>query len=246
MGLKLFKPINILDSVGYWPERGAIIDSITELLTLGGLKRPLPVRDFGRYRDPNWRDENNALRPYQSSDWFISTSMNEDRFQVNGKRLLETFENEPWRREDLLGDHYDVFVMAEDMFLPQAGDMGGRYSVGEARPLVGAVVSTHRIDSMWGDPYSYLKTELMRQLCFMFGLPGKDRDDVKECRGKTYCKNTCILRHAHNAPADWERMTFDRLRNGPLCKSCQRDLKSFFAVAEKEYVADNTGKLFTA
>jgi hypothetical protein len=241
MSLKLFKPINILDSRGYWPERGAIVDAIAELLGLGHIRSPFPVRDFGRYRDMNWRDDQNKLRPYQSVDWFVFDSLNEDRFQVNSVRILERFADEPWRRPDLLGDHYDLFVLEEDMFDPDLDEMPESYAVGCASHLVGAVISTHRIDSIWGDPYSYLKTEIMRQLCFMFGLPRRERTDVRMFGGQIYCLNQCVLRHAFKAPGDWERLTFDRLRHGALCPSCLADLRLFFARAEREH--DQTGPL---
>lgn len=234
MTLKLFKPINILDSRGYWPERGAIIDGITEILTLGNVRRPFPVRDFGRYRDSNWRKEDNTLRPYQSVDWFVYDSLNEDRFQVDCVHMLDSCEKEPWRREDLLGDHYDLFVLEEDMFDPDLETLREPYSVGTARRLVGAIISTHRIDSIWGDPYSYLKTEVMRQICFMWGVPRPERSDVRMLGGQVYCTNTCTLRHAIKAPGDWERLTFDRLTHGSLCSSCLCDLRLFFARAEQE------------
>jgi hypothetical protein len=234
MTLKLFKPINILDSRGYWPDRGAIVDAIGNLLALGLVGSPFPVRDFGRYRDMNWRDSENKLRPYQSVDWFVFDSLNEDRFQVDCVRMLECFEREPWRREELLGDHYDLFVLEEDMFDPDVDDAREPYQVGSARPLVGAVVSTHRIDSIWGDPYSYLKTEVMRQLCFMFGLPDRGRSDVQVFGGQVYCRNRCILRRAVTAPCDWEQFTFDRLCCGALCASCLVDLRLFLARADKE------------
>ncbi len=236
--MKKLKPLNILDNKGFWSEKAAVGDAIKEIFTLGECAAPIQVRDFGRFRSPRWRDDDNNLVPWQSVDWYVYDALDEDRIQVDSARMLHNLSQEPWREEKELGDHYDLFVMEEDMFDPPA-DAGGKaasiYSVGRSRPLTAAVISTHRIEHIWGMPYSYIKTEVMRQLCFMFGIPGAERDDVlKGEDGGLYCKNVCILRPARVAPDDWEGLTCDRIRHGGLCQSCIRDLKGFFSEAAQE------------
>lgn len=228
----------MLDDKGFWTEKPAILDAIRELFTLAHCRFPLPVRDYGRYRDKNWRDQNNDLVPYHSVDWYVFDALNEESMQVDAERILDSLCREPWRAEKMIGDHYDLFFMEEDMFERRGLDAPQApvdYRVGSSRRLMGAVISTHRLEHIWGMPYSYLKTEVMRQLCFMFGLPETGRDDVLHAGDDTYyCKNTCILRPAFVAPDDWERLTLDRLRAGPLCESCISDLKAFFAAAAEE------------
>ena len=77
-----------------------------------------------------------------------------------------------------------------------------------------------------------LKTEVMRQLCFMFGVPGPGREDLLAEDDRHYCPNVCILRPAHVTPDDWERLTEDRLAKGALCEECTGELREFFAAAE--------------
>lgn len=233
MPMKKHKPLNLLDNKGFWPEKGAILDGLREVLALGDCDDPPPVRDFGTYRGVKWRDENDELVPYQSVDWYVFNAMEEERLQVDARRLLDSFCDEPWREEHMIGDHYDLFVMEEDMFDPDAAD-GGAYAVGRARPYMAAVVSTHRIDHIWGMPYSYLKTEAMRQICAMFGAPGEEREQTREVGSQAFCTNRCIMQHADEAPEDWQVLTEIRIKEGPFCEACLQELTEFFAEAEAE------------
>ncbi|MHC4592647.1 MAG: hypothetical protein ACYS8L_08140 [Planctomycetota bacterium] len=158
-----YKPLNLLNNKGFWPEKAAIVDAIKEILTIGKCRRPMPISDFGRYRDKGWRNQENDLVPYRSMDWYVYDALDEDRMQVDVGQLLQSFADEPWRDEDSIGDHYDLFVMEEDMFDRQcADDSRARYVVGRSQRLTAAVISTYRIEHIWGMPYSYLKTEVMR------------------------------------------------------------------------------------
>jgi hypothetical protein len=217
-----YKPLSLLNNKGFWPEKAAIVDAIKEVLTLGKCRRPLPISDFGRYRDHRWRDESHELVPYRSVDWYVYDALDEGRMQVNADHILRSFATEPWRLPNALGDHYDLFIMEEDMFDPDGPSKEAPvdYVVGRCQRYTAAVISTFRIEHIWGMPYSYLKTEVMRQLCFMFGVPDGEG---------TYCGHpTCILRPAHVAPGDWEALTEDRLASGPFCEGCTRDLQHFF------------------
>jgi len=110
------KPLNILDNKGFWPEKAAVVDAVKEVLSIGGGLARMQVQDYGRYRSPQWRDENNNLVPWQSVDWYVYDALNEERMQVDASRLLHALTHEPWRDAKLLGDHYDLFVMEEDMY----------------------------------------------------------------------------------------------------------------------------------
>ncbi|MFW6189190.1 MAG: hypothetical protein ACOC7T_02055 [Planctomycetota bacterium] len=234
--MKKFKPLNLLNDKGFWPDKVAIADAIKEILIIGRCRKPMSVQDFGQYRSQEWRDEDDDLVPYQSVDWYVFDALNEDRMQVDCERILRDFSEEPWRKDSSLGDHYDLFVMEEDMFDPGEAEAEGGpgYTVGKSEKLRAAVISTHRIEHIWGLPYSYLKTEVMRQLCFMFGVPDPEREDVVVEGDSARCTQVCILRPARVAPDDWERLTEDRLKQGALCESCARGLQRFFQQAAYE------------
>jgi predicted Zn-dependent protease len=229
--MKKSKPLNLLNNKGLWPDKAAVVDAIREVFSQGQARKHLPIQDYGRYRDPEkWRDENDDLRPFHSVDWYVFDALDESRMQVNSDRILESFSTEPWRNEDMIGDHYDLFVMEEDMFDPcaESGEPGRQYAIGRSVRYSAAVISTYRIDHIWGMPYSYLKTEVMRQLCFMFGVPNIGRDDVEVVGNGVHCTNTCILRVAREAPDDWDRLTEDRIKEGAFCTHCRNDLRRFF------------------
>jgi hypothetical protein len=236
MSVKKNKPLNLLDNKGFWPEKAAVADGIKDLLSLGGAQAALSVRDYGHYRSPQWRDQNNNLVPWQSVDWYVYDALDEERMQVDCSRMLSNLAHEPWRDEKLLGDHYDLYVIEEDMFDPEDGGKPPLpYVVGRCKPLVGGVISTNRITVMSCPPYNLIKTEVMRQVCFMFGIPSRTRPDVAVSKGgQAFCPNTCILRAASIAPDDWLLLTMDRLRCGPLCPLCLEELRSFFAECATE------------
>lgn len=239
--MKRLKPLNLLDNKGFWPEKAAVIDAIRDVVSIGGGDDELPVRDYGRYRSPQWRDEDNNLVPWQSVDWYIYDALDEGRMQVDCSQLLHSLATEPWRDDRLVGDHYDLFVMEEDMF-ESGGEEDGRpaYRVGASKPFSAAVISTHRIEHIWGMPYACTKTEAMRQVCFMFGVPSSWRRDVApRTDGAGWCTNRCILRRADEAPEEWEQLTTDRIRHGPLCDHCTTDLRQFFESARAE---ENVGQ----
>lgn len=225
--MSVLKPLNLMDNKGFWPEKGAIIDGVREVLAVGHCEEDLPIRDYGQYRSPQWRDEDDKLVPWQSVDWYIYDAMDEERMQVDAAELLNSLAEEPWRDERLLGDHLDLFLMEEDMFDPAVeSDDIPAYSVGKCKLHSAAVISTHRIEHIWGFPYGAVKTEIMRQLCFMWGVPSSDRRDIKRgVDGTRFCINRCILREARRAPVTWETLTEDRIRRGAFCEHCMGDLR---------------------
>lgn len=222
-----------MDNIGFWPERAAVIDAIQDVLHYGEGAGEMAVRDYGRYRSGEWRDEGNNLVPWQSVDWYVYDSLNEDRMQVDASQVLDSLATEPWRDKRLLGDHYDLFLIEEDMYMPTPTGVeeDPAYCVGAAKEDLAAVVSIHRIDHIWGLPYGNTKTEVMRQLCFMLGVPNPSRPDVtrslKVGHG-VHCTNKCILGKAQKAPEDWDRLTEQRIQNGAFCTTCQGDLRRIF------------------
>lgn len=234
--MKQLKPLNVMDNIGFWPERAAIIDAIQDVLHYGNGAGEMSVRDYGRYRSSDWRDEGNNLVPWQSVDWYVFDALSEDRMQVDAMQMLDSLSTEPWRDNRLIGDHYDLFLMAEDMYMPTpTGETESiAYCVGASKRDLAAVVSIHRIDHIWGLPYGSTKTEVMRQLCFMFGIPNRARSDVErslKVGHGFFCTNECILSAAEEAPEDWDRLTEQRIQQTAFCEHCQEDLQDFFTVA---------------
>ena len=222
---RIVKPVNILDTQTFRPERMAVVDGIKELIERCRPAQPITVNDYGCWRHPLWRDQENKLQPFLSVDWYLDTAWDEHRHQVNANTMMDAIASEPWRREDVIGDHYDIFVVDQDLYaLERPTDED--FIVGIARQSVGTVVSTFRLEAL-SDPFFVLKTIMMHEMCHVFGTPDPRRDDVDRSRG-VHCTNRCIMRYPAHTPSDWERFTEDRFLVGPLCINCTDDLWRHF------------------
>ncbi|NOZ20739.1 MAG: hypothetical protein GXP25_06575 [Planctomycetes bacterium] len=228
---KRVKPINLLDSAILRPERLAVIDAVKEVMTLAHVSKAITLHDYGCWRHQQWRNEENALVPFLSVDWYVANAWDQSRMQVNGEILLTLLEEEPWRRPELLGEHYDILILDEDLYTTQP-DWPDDFIVAIARADVGTAISTHRLGT---HPFTILKTVVMHQLAHVFGVPQHDRNDLDH-RWGAHCTHDCVMRYPEKTPEDWEALTMDRFRQGPFCEGCLRDLRQFFA-AEKDSTA---------
>ncbi len=219
--LKIIKPLNIMDSQTFRPERMAVVDAVKELLECCRPPQPIAINDYGCWRHPLWQDSEERLQPFLSVDWYLANAWDSRRQQLNANVLMETIASEPWRRDDVIGDHYDVFIVDHDLFAMER-PTDEDFIVGIARRSVGTVVSTYRLEEI-NDPFFVLKTIAMHEICHVFGTPDPDRQDVDRNHG-VHCTNRCIMRYPARSPRDWERFTEDRFSVGPLCINCSDDL----------------------
>jgi hypothetical protein len=224
--MKKLKPINMLDMRMIRPERAAVVDAIQELAVLGRAPQPLPVNDFGHYRDHKWLDKEGRLRPHLSVDWYVANAWNPKREMVDGTRLLRSLAEEPWRREEIFGDHYDLILLDADL-LGEESFEAAEASVSVSQHLIGAAISTRALDRLNYDLYSLLKTAALHAFGHAFGLPDLRRPNIDYAHG-LHCPNQCVMRHAPADISAWQKLTEDRLVHGPLCPSCVEDLRRFF------------------
>ena len=220
------KPLTLLDTRSLRQERMAVVDAARECMRLAQLPKPLPLRDYGHYRDPAWRDEEGALRPHLSVDWYIAEAWNMAKEKISGARLLETLATEPWRQKALLGDHYDIWLVDEDVY-DENDENGDASVVGMSRPSVGLVLSVRPFDEVGLPTYSLLKTAALHELGHLFGLPSLGRSDLTFEAG-VHCSNTCVMRQADTRAERWLELTQDRLTHGPYCDACVAELQAHF------------------
>jgi len=217
------KPINLLDSSEFRPERAAVVDAIREVLDLAAVASAIPINDFGCWRHEHWRDAEQRLVPFLSVDWYVWNAWDEARAQVNAELLMALVQREPWRKKEMLGEHYDVLILDQDMYTMHP-DWPDDFIVAMARPELGTVISTFRLKP---DVFTLLKTVVMHQMGHVFGTPNQARVDVDREHG-LHCANRCVMRYPEKTPEDWERLTLDRFKGVALCDSCIRDLKEYF------------------
>jgi predicted Zn-dependent protease len=114
----------------------------------------------------------------------------------------------------------EVMLLQSGLTLPGHGRVAGACLPGQT-----AVVSVFRFAHM--KPPSRdacFKTAVMQEVGHLLGLiPPTRRHDVEEAGGVRYCTNRCVMRHGQ-AVATWQVMTYQRLRDKPLCRTCASDL----------------------
>ncbi|MFC1806619.1 hypothetical protein ACFL09_06555 [Planctomycetota bacterium] len=168
------KTINLLDGRAFRPERAAVFDAIADIFIACRLTAVPPVHDYGCWRHPHYMDAHGYMIPYLSVPWYIEQAREPNRRRVNAQELMAAFRQEPWRREDALGDHYDILLIDQPMFDPAEEEHFGLTTTpGYAVAGLAAVLSTHGIDTLDRVPYSLLKTLALREIAHVFGVPAR-------------------------------------------------------------------------
>lgn len=223
--MKFFKPINLLDERPYRPERLAVYDAISTIFVATGLPAMPPVTDYGCWRHPQYLDAHGYMVPFLSVPWYIEQAREVTRRRVNAHSIMEAFRREPWRREEALGDHYDVLLVDGPLFDPIEEEHFGLTSTpGCAAIGIGAVMSTHDTDRLESIPYSLLKTLALREMAHAFGVPSL-RKEATELIPRLACTNPCVLGPCTEMPGDLERLTDLRLTQPSFCDLCLDELR---------------------
>ncbi|HUT36050.1 MAG TPA: hypothetical protein VNE39_21360 [Planctomycetota bacterium] len=232
--VKFLKPINLLDERPYRPDRLAVYDALCDIFVTVGREWLPPVTDYGAWRHPAYMDEQGYMVPYLSVKWYIEHAREARRRRVDGQALLAAFRDEPWRREDALGDHYDVLLVDQPVFDPAEEEHFGLAATpGCALVGVAAVISMHDIAALDRVSYSLLKTLAMREMAHLFGAPAM-RSEALELTPRLACTNPCLLGACTHVPEDLERLTDLRLAGPPFCDLCVADLRANLASEEAD------------
>ena len=218
------KPIYLMHQKGLFnSEILAVIDGISEIRKL---IFELTGINIGFKNFKNWGNSNDDLEPYQGVEWYINIGKQASsrRTQLNVSAIQDVIAREPWKDVYQGGtDHYDVFVVKEDMY---AGD--NNFVIGEANRLIGTTISTYRFRDLDEQrQYECIKTEVMHELGHVFGAPSEQRThNIEESLGE-HCTNTCVMRQGLLVPQDWIKLTEDRILYEPMCQDCKNDLRQY-------------------
>lgn len=224
--LKYLKPIMLLDGRAFRPERLAVIDAIVDIFMACRFPAIPPVADYGCWRHPQYIDPHGYMVPFMSVAWYIAQAREPSRERLNAQRVMAAFRQEPWRRDDSLGDHYDILLVDQPLYDPAEEEHFGLTTTpGYAVPGIAAVLSTHDTDRLDRVSYSLLKTVAIRELAHAFGVPGFRRDCI-ELTPRISCTNPCVLGPCIEMPDDLETLTHQRLAGPPFCDACIVDLRT--------------------
>jgi hypothetical protein len=233
------KPVSIMWSQGVdASEAEVVVASVREFLRVvyeighrvGLALPPTAIRPFGTWYIPSVP----RGTPYSGTTWYVDTSYDPSRQQVDGTRFLELVRDEPWQKSN---PHWDVAVIDRD--LTDAQSLSGRprdFVLGTAKPELATILSVYRLRGL-------VRTEqrelALRRLVFHYfgeviGLPSNSRSTAIETIGqRRYCTNACIMRSAVTVE-QVVRAAEQEGRDGvALCDSCQRDIVEIFVMRGK-------------
>ncbi|MDD5626837.1 MAG: hypothetical protein PHW01_02380 [Patescibacteria group bacterium] len=223
--MQKIKPVYVMREDGIGAQQmEVVLAGICTILKIAGQSQNIKVYNFGIWRLNDWLD-GGLLVPYHSVDWYIDQGIKSSsrQGQVSGDAIMTNLWTEPWQETS---PHYDVVVIWNDMY---SGEEDNNFVIGLALPDTGTVISINRFLQLdLKLQLECIKTEIIHEVGHVFGLLPKDRkDNIEEKLGK-HCTNTCVMRQGLRLPDDWVAMTHDRLRFGPFCQECQRDLRGYF------------------
>jgi len=203
-------------------DKAACLDGIRELLSICSVEREIEVIDRGLWRNIDYKI-NGVLRKFLSVDWFLKEGWENSRnkTQMNALTILNFLSLPQWKKDN---NYYDVFLLSSDIYYENTN-----FIIGLARKGVGTIISTNRFQSLNNTlKFECIKTETMHELGHVFGLLPIDRtENVDDSLGK-HCTNRCIMRQGLIVPIDWVNITKDRLKYGPFCENCKKDLRNYF------------------
>lgn len=184
--------------------------------------RPTTIRPFGTWYIPSIE----RGQPYWGVNWYVDSSYDPARRQVNGARFLELVRDEPWQRSQ---PHWDVAVVEHDLADRVTAPAEGHdaFVLGTAIPELAAVISVFRLRAIIRADrrQAALRRLVLHHFGLVVGLPAPDRtDDVIEAGGLRYCANRCIMRNVETIE---QLVRFAEPEGSPqvgLCAQCKHDL----------------------
>jgi hypothetical protein len=235
------KPISIMWSQGVDTSEAEIaVASVREFLRVvyevghrvGLALPPTAIRPFGTWYIPSVPKGS----PYSGTTWYVDSSFDNGRQQVDGSRFLQLVRDEPWQKSN---PHWDVAVIDRDLIdsgLELAAGRSRDFVLGTSAPELATVLSVYRLRGL-------VRTEqreiALRRLVYHFfgevlGLPSRTRSTAVEVVGpRRYCTNACVMRHAATVE-QVVRAAEQEGRDGvALCDNCKHDIVEIFVTRGK-------------
>jgi hypothetical protein len=235
------KPVSIMWSQGVdTSEAEVAVASVREFLRVvyavghrvGLALPPTAIRPFGTWYIPSVPKGS----PYSGTTWYVETSFDANRQQVDGARFLELVRDEPWQKSN---PHWDVAVIDRDLSDSAREPSMGRsreFVLGTSVPELATVLSVYRLRGL---VRSEQRESALRRMVYHFfgevlGLPSRSRTAAVEAVGRrSYCTNACVMRHAGTVE-QVVRAAEQEGRDGvALCDHCQKDLVEIFVMRGK-------------
>ncbi len=232
------KPVSIMWSQGVdTNEAEAAVAAVREFLRVvydvghraGLALPPTAIRPFGTWYIPSMPKGS----PYSGTTWYVDTSFDSGRQQVDGSKFLDLVRQEPWQKSN---PHWDVAIVDRDLIdsAPHPSHTRKReFVLGTSVLELGTVLSVYRLRGL-------VRTEqrelALRRMVYHFfgqviGLPSRSRVSAVEVVGPNrFCTNACVMRHASTVE-QLVRAADQESRDGvALCDACRHDLVELFVM----------------
>lgn len=142
--------------------------------------------------------------------------------QINADILIDSLNYELFKLSSS-EMYYKILILNKDMYLAETN-----FVIGAVQGSVG-VISIHRFLKLnLSDQKECIKTETIHELGHIFGLIPESRKTMVENSLGLHCNKRCTMRQGLNVPEDWKKISKDRLKYGPFCDICLKDLREFF------------------
>jgi predicted Zn-dependent protease len=232
------KPVSIMWSQGVDTNEAEVaVAAVREFLRVvyevghrvGLALPPTAIRPFGTWYIPSMP----AGSPYSGTTWYVETSFDSGRQQVDGSKFLDLVRQEPWQKSN---PHWDLAIIDRDLVDVAVESPERRnpdFALGASVPELGAIISVHRLRGLVRAEQRELA---LRRLVFHFfgqviGLPSRSRTTgVVTSAGKRYCENSCVMRQASSVEQVVRAAEQEGREGVALCDACRHDLVELFVM----------------
>ncbi|MEM5804674.1 MAG: hypothetical protein QXU82_02400 [Candidatus Aenigmatarchaeota archaeon] len=208
----------------------AVMDAARDILKISG--GSAVIKDFGVWRQPNWRDADGKLTRWNSVDWYVQECLLEkDKGfgrQVDASKINDLFGLEPWRKAQ---DHYDFAVLGSDI---TSEDWGTNFVLGGASRGIGTVISLKRFSTIRPEEFrqKVVKTLAYHEIGHVFGAPDGSRRNVVQKLGRHCDEYGCSMQQGMSV-SEFVQHTKERLEKGePYCSDCKEDIREYVRRAD--------------
>lgn len=227
------KPMYIINEPGLSRlEKDAFFSGLKESLQIAGvydifMKHDL-IKDFGIKEGYSY--QNGVLITHPGVDSYLQDNCwDKDHKKLNLTNIASLFCNKPYKEDEEGGyNYYDIMIVHSDVIYdshsPEDEDINGVGSEG-----FGAIISTYKFKN-WNDKLKSdcIKTVTLHELGHMFKIIPKERTENVYEEGGLHCNNMCVMKQGRRVPGGYPAITEHRLKHGPFCSICEKDLKAIF------------------
>lgn len=198
-------------------EREAVLEGVEGVLKTAGVENQIKIEDLGAWKHKDCQNKNGSLIPHRSVEWYLQAG--KEKSHKKTQLIVNELLNYVSSCDILQGNR--ILVLQSNIYFPN-----GNSTVGLSNHWGPAVVlSTYKFKGLDEETkYGCIKTSTMHELGHNFGLVDKKTQGVDY----THCANKCVMRPGKPSPDEIIVMTNDRLKYGPFCEPCEKQLKEYF------------------